>query len=292
MKTEDKVKKLYDLFSPCYLCPLNCGVKRKEGETGSCSAGNRLKISSYTIYKGEEPPLVGNVGAGAIFFSYCNLKCVYCQNYNFSQLFSGREISIGDLVNIMLELQNKGAANINLITATHFFPQIAEALSIAKSKGLTLPIVYNTSGYESVEVLQLLHGFIDIYLADFRYGTNASGERYSKVPNYVEITKAAVKEMYNQVGNLVVNDNGIAKKGLIVRHLLFPGGIEELRVVVDFVVNSLSKDVYFSLMSQYVPVYRAKEYPEINRKITREEFLLATRVVREAGITNGWIQYG
>ena len=290
MKIEDQIAELHHLFSPCYLCPLNCGAKRNKGEIGLCRAGKSIKIASYTLYKGEEPPLVGNSGSGAIFFSYCNLRCVYCQNYNFSQLGRGKEISIEDLANIMLKLQNKGALNINLVTPTHFIPDVASAIFIARKNGLMLPIVYNTSGYESVKIIKLLKGIVDIYLVDFRYGTDVAGKKYSKVPYYTEITKAAIKEMYNQVGNLLM-ERGIAKRGIIIRHLLFPNGINELKNIVNFIVNNLSKDVYFSLMSQYVPVYQAKMYPEINRKITKREFFLASRIVRDAGIRNGWIQY-
>ncbi len=291
MNIKDRIAELYHLFSPCYLCPLNCGVNRDNGEVGLCGAGKNIKIASFSLYKGEEPPLVGNKGSGTIFFSYCNLKCVYCQNYNFSQLGRGKEISIETLADIMLKLQGRGAVNINLVTPAHFIPQIAEAIFVARKSGLVLPIVYNTSGYESVKTIKLLKNIVDIYLTDFRYGTDAFGKKYSGVPYYTEIAKAAVKEMYNQVGNLSMDSKGIAKKGIIIRHLLFPEGIGELKNVVNFITNDLSKDIYFSLMSQYIPVYQAKMYPEINREITKKEFFLASRIVRDAGIRNGWIQY-
>jgi putative pyruvate formate lyase activating enzyme len=287
-----QIKQLYRLLSPCYLCPLNCGAKRIAGETGLCNAPLKMKISSYTLYKGEEPPLSGKYGSGAIFFSYCNLKCVYCQNFNFSQKGSGHFIGIGELSDIMLNLQNMGAANINLITATHYIPQVAAALFLAKNKGLSVPVVFNTSGYESVKTIQLLDGFVDVYLTDFRYGTDAWAQKYSNAPSYVEIVRAALIKMYRQVGNLHIGKDGLATKGLIIRLLLFPNGINELKSILEIITSTIGTDVYISLMSQYVPVYRAKEFPEISRKVTKEEFLEAAHLLRKFGFKNGWVQYG
>jgi putative pyruvate formate lyase activating enzyme len=291
MKNYEKIKRLYKLLSPCYLCPLNCGANRLYGQLGVCSAGTRIKISSAVIYKGEEPPLIGDKGSGAIFFSYCNLKCVYCQNYNFSQKGYGKFVSVEELSDIMLNLQAGGAVNINLITATHFLPQVISAVSLAKKKGLKIPIVYNTSGYESVSVLKLIDGFIDIYLTDFRYGTDLWGSRYSKAPSYSKIAASAVKEMYAQVGNLRVNKNGLAEKGLIVRHLLFPNGLHELEKVLKIIKRTIGTDVYFSLMSQYIPVYNAKNFKEISRKVTKKELIQASYLLRKYGFNNGWVQY-
>ncbi len=288
---KDRIKKLYNLLSPCYLCPLNCGAKRLQGERGVCGAGVKVKISSATIYRGEEPPLVGKNGSGAIFFSFCNLKCVYCQNYNFSQNGSGHFISVREIAETMLNLQKRGVANINLITATHFIPQTVAALLIAKKRGLKIPVVYNTSGYESVEVLKLLSGLIDIYLTDFRYGTNEWAVKYSEAPFYTEITKSALLEMFKQTGNLIIGENGLAKKGVIVRLLIFPNGLNELELSLKFIKETIGTQVYISLMSQYVPVYRAREFPEINRRIKKEELLKASFLLRKYGFKNGWIQY-
>ncbi len=286
-----RLKKLYNLFSPCYLCPLNCGADRLRNKKGICNAGIKVKISSATVYKGEEPPLVGKTGSGAIFFSFCNLKCVYCQNYNFSQNGNGHFVSVKKLSEIMLNLQEKGVSNINLITATHFIPQVASSLILAKKKGLKIPVVYNTSGYESVSVLKLLSGLVDIYLTDFRYGTNEWALKYSAAPFYTEITKAALKEMFRQTGNLELGENGIAKKGTVVRLLIFPEGLAELELSLKFIKETVGTDIYVSLMSQYVPVYKAKNYPPLNRKVTKQELLKASHLLRKCGFKNGWIQY-
>ncbi len=287
----NKVKSLFNLFSPCYLCPLNCGAKRLKGEKGLCNAGVKVKISSATIYKGEEPPLVGNAGSGAIFFSDCNLRCVYCQNYNFSQKGFGRFISVKELSDVMLGLQENGVANINLVTATHYIPQVVSAVLLAKKRGLSLPIVYNTSGYESVAVLKLLSGIIDIYLTDFRYGSNEWAVKYSNAPSYVEIARSALYEMFVQTGKLKIGKSGLAVKGLIVRYLLFPNGLSELESVLKVVKQTVGTNIYFSLMSQYVPAYRAKEFREIGRKVTKEELLKASYLLRKYGFKNGWVQY-
>lgn len=286
-----RLKKLYGLLSPCYLCSLNCGAERLNGERGVCGAGVKMKISSATIYKGEEPPLVGKTGSGAIFFSFCNLKCVYCQNYNFSQKGNGHFVSVSELSEIMLHFQEKGVANINLITATHFIPQVASSLILAKEKGLKIPVVYNTSGYESVSVLKLLSSLVDIYLTDFRYGTNEWAVKYSAAPFYTEIAKSALKEMFRQTGNLKLGESGIAKRGTIVRLLIFPEGLAELELSLKFIKESVGAGVYISLMSQYVPVYKAKNYPPLNRKITKQELLKASYLLRKYGFKNGWIQY-
>ena len=287
-----QIKELYKLLSPCFLCPLNCGAKRLEGKYGICSASYNVKISSYTLYKGEEPPLSGVNGSGAIFFSHCNLKCVYCQNFNFSQYGNGHFVSVRELSNIMIDLQNKGAANINLITATHYLPQVTAAIKIARDKGLIIPIVYNTSGYESVKVLRLLNGFVDVYLTDFRYAFNKNAVKYSSAPFHREIAKEALVEMYRQVGDLKVGKDGIAVKGLIIRLLLFPNGLKELEKILEIILETIGSQVHISLMSQYVPVYLAKKYPEISRKVTKEEFLRAAYLLRKFGFTNGWVQYG
>jgi putative pyruvate formate lyase activating enzyme len=291
MSNAGTIKKLYKLMSPCFLCPLNCGVERLKGETGICNSDATIRISSYTLYRGEEPPLSGEKGSGAIFFSNCNLNCVYCQNYNFSQHGSGKEITLHELSRIMLKLQAMGAANINLITATHFLPQSIAALAISREKGMNLPVLLNTSGYESVEVIKLLEGFIDIYLPDFRYSSDELGEKYSEAPFITEFTVAAIREMLKQVGKVEFDAKGIMKRGVVIRLLLFPDGIEELRNILNIIKREFSNDVFISLMSQYVPVYHAKNFAGINRKLNRLEIMKAIRILREEGFKNGWVQY-
>ena len=291
MSELEKIRELYKLLSPCYLCPLNCGAKRLKGEQGTCNSQVVPRISSYTLYKGEEPPVSGQNGSGAIFFSNCNLRCVYCQNYNFSQLGKGKDVSVLELSEIMMKLQSMNASNINLITATHFLPQSIAALRLARQKGLSLPIVLNTSGYESLEVLRLLEGFIDIYLSDFRYATDEEGIKYSGVPFVSTFTLSAIKEMLRQVGNITFDSKGIMKKGVIIRILVFPNGIENLRKRLRIIKKEFSTDIYISLMSQYVPVYLAKNFPEINRKLTRLEIMESIKILREEGFRNGWVQY-
>lgn len=291
MSELEKIKELYKLLSPCYLCPLNCGAKRLKGEQGTCNSQVVPRISSYTLYRGEEPPVSGQNGSGAIFFSNCNLRCVYCQNYNFSQLGKGKDVSVLELSEIMMKLQSMNSSNINLITATHFLPQSIAALRLARQKGLSLPIVLNTSGYESLEVLRLLEGFIDVYLPDFRYATDEEGIKYSGVPFILTFTLSAIKEMLRQVGNITFDSKGIMKKGVIIRILVFPNGIENLRKILRIIKKEFSTDIYISLMSQYVPVYLAKNFPEINRKLIKSEILESIKVLREEGFKNGWVQY-
>ena len=292
MNELEKIKKLYRLMSPCYLCPLNCGAERLKGQKGVCDSNVVAKVSSYILYRGEEPPVSGQNGSGAIFFSNCNLKCIYCQNYNFSQLGSGNDVSILELSEIMMKLQSMKASNINLITTTHFLPQSIAALHIARQKGLNLPIVWNTSGYESLEILKLLEGFIDVYLPDFRYATDEEGVKYSGASFMTVFTISAIKEMLRQVGEVRFDPKGIMKKGVIIRILVFPNGIENLRKILRIIKSEFSVDVYISLMSQYVPVYLAKNFPEINRKLAKSEVSEAIKLLREEGFKNGWVQYG
>jgi len=292
MNELEKIKKLYRLMSPCYLCPLNCGAERLKGQKGVCDSNVVAKVSSYILYRGEEPPVSGQNGSGAIFFSNCNLKCIYCQNYNFSQFGSGNDVSILELSEIMMKLQSMKASNINLITTTHFLPQSIAALHIARQKGLNLPIVWNTSGYESLEILKLLEGFIDVYLPDFRYATDEEGVKYSGASFMTVFTISAIKEMLRQVGEVRFDPKGIMKKGVIIRILVFPNGIENLRKILRIIKSEFSVDVYISLMSQYVPVYLAKNFPEINRKLTKSEVSEAIKLLREEGFKNGWVQYG
>lgn len=281
---------LYSYLESCVLCPRECRVNRLRGEKGFCGVDAQLWVSSYGPHYGEEPPLSGTSGSGTIFFTFCNLKCVYCQNYSISQLGDGDVISIQDLARIMLYLQGIGCHNINLVTPTHFLPQIVSALVIAVEKGLKIPIVYNTSGYEKVEILKLLDGIIDIYLPDMRYSSEVNSVRYSSAPEYPRFNRIAVKEMFRQVGNLELDKNGIAVKGLIIRHLVMPEDVSGTEEVLRFIAEEISKDTYISLMAQYRPMYKAIDIPIINRRITREEYKRAIEIAKDLGLRNVWTQ--
>lgn len=285
-----RIEKAYKLLSPCGVCPRKCGAKRLEGEKGFCRSGEEVIVSSYNAHFGEEPPLVGNFGSGTIFFTNCNLKCVYCQNYPISQLGNGNKVSLSELAKIMLALQKRKCHNINLVTPTHFVPQILKSLKIAIKMGLRIPIVYNTSGYESVETLELLKGMIDMYLADARYADNKIAEKYSAATNYFEVMKESLKEMYRQVGNLIVDKEGIAYSGLIVRHLVLPEGLSGTKKIMHFIAKKISLHTYISLMTQYFPAYNAKQFPPLSRRINKEEYKEALQAFKEENLENGWFQ--
>lgn len=280
----------YSYLESCRLCPRECGANRLKGEKGICGVDVRLWVSSYGPHYGEEPPLSGDNGSGTIFFTYCNLKCVYCQNYTISQLGDGDIVSEEDLANMMLYLQRLGCHNINLVTPTHFVPQILSALVMAVEKGLSIPIVYNTSGYEKLETLKLLDGIVDIYLPDMRYSSDVYSVKYSSAPRYPDVNRLAVKEMFRQVGNLVLDERGIAKKGLIIRHLVMPEDISGTESVLKFIAEEISKDTYISLMAQYRPEYKAQDFPPLNRRITREEYKRAIEIAKNLGLRNVWTQ--
>ncbi len=288
---QKRIEAAYGLLESCRVCPRECGVNRlKNDKLGFCRSGLNPIISSVSPHHGEEPPLSGTKGSGTVFFTNCNLRCVYCQNYPISQMGNGEERTPGELACQMLWLQEQGCHNLNLVTPTHFVPQILKALGIAMQRGFNLPIVYNTSGYESMETLRLLDGIVDIYLPDMRYSDNAAAMKYSIAPDYPEINRAAIKEMYRQVGNLVLDEQGIAKQGLIIRHLVLPGNIAGTEGVMKFLAEEISKDVSISLMSQYFPAYRAREFNEINRRITTEEYEKAYQIMLKYGLENGWVQ--
>ena len=281
----------YKLLESCRVCPRECGVDRlKDDKLGFCRSGLNPVVSSASPHHGEEPPLSGTKGSGTIFLANCNLRCVYCQNYPISQMGNGVERTPGELACQMLWLQEQGCHNLNLVTPTHVMPQILQALSIAKERGFGLPVVWNSSGYDSVEALRLLDGIVDIYLPDMRYGDDAAAMKYSVAPRYVEFNRAAIKEMYRQVGNLVVDEQGMAKKGLIVRHLVLPGGLSGTGAVMKFLAEEVSKDVYVSLMSQYFPAYKATEFKELSQRIAPKEYEAARRIMERYGMENGWIQ--
>ncbi len=263
----------------CDLCPRDCGVNRVEGEIGFCGVGNQVWVNSYGLHFGEEDPLRGWKGSGTIFFSGCNLSCLYCQNAEISQKVSGSEISVEVLANVMLELENRGAHNINLVSPTHVIAQIIKAIYIAAQRGLKLPIVYNTGGYDSIHTLKMLDGIIDIYMPDMKYSEPEISGRLSGVPDYPSVNQIAVKEMFRQVGNLVMSTQGIAERGLLVRHLVLPGGLAGSKTVLEFIAKEISRNTYLNIMDQYRPAYLAGRHSEINRRITSDEYQV---VVKEA----------
>ncbi|MGB9561261.1 MAG: radical SAM protein [bacterium] len=278
------------ILSCCVLCPRRCGVNRVEGELGHCRTGIKPVVSSYNLHFGEEPPISGENGSGTIFFTYCNLNCIYCQNYPISQLGVGEEVSLNELVGMMLQLQSRGAHNINFVTPSHITIQVIKAVSLARAKGLKIPIVYNTSGYDSLFQLKLLEGTVDIYLADMRYSDNRVAKRYSGVDDYVEVNRKAIKEMHRQVGDLKLDENGIAYKGLLIRHLILPNNLSGSKEIFEFIAKEISRDTYISLMSQYFPAYKAPYDSMINRRITKEEYEKAKEFMFQFGLHNGWLQ--
>lgn len=285
-----RIEKAYKLLSPCEVCPRKCRVNRLEGEKGFCRSGEEAIVSSYNAHFGEEPPLVGCSGSGTIFFTNCNLKCVYCQNYPISQLGNGNKVSLLELAKIMLALQKRKCHNINLVTPTHFVPQILKSLKLAIKMGLRIPIVYNTSSYDSVNTLKLLDGVVDIYLPDARYADNEIAKKYSAAPNYFEIMKKALKEMHRQVGDLVTDKIGIARSGLIVRHLVLPEGLSGTKKIMRFIAREISPHTYISLMAQYFPAYQAGQFSAISRRINKEEYKEALEAFKEENLENGWFQ--
>lgn len=272
IELKERSEKLNDLLKECRLCPNECLADRVDGETGDCHSTDEVIISSYGPHFGEEPPLTGTLGSGTIFFTNCNLACQFCQNYDISQLGRGESVSITDLAQIMISLQNSGCHNINFVSPTHFTPQIVDALIIAIDKGLQLPLVYNCGGYESVETLKLLVGIIDIYMPDIKYSKNETAEKYSHIKNYWDVVRKAVKEMHKQVGNLKTSKLGIAQRGLLVRHLILPNNISGSKEVIDFLAGEISKETYLNLMDQYYPSYKADNYKELNRRISKGEY--------------------
>lgn len=274
----------------CTICPHKCNINRNHGKIGRCKATNKVKIALYSTHEFEEPCISGQNGSGTVFFSNCNLNCIYCQNYEISQLGRGKEITIEELAQIFLIQQEKGVENINLVTPTSYVPQIIEAIKIAKKAGLRLPIVYNTNSYENVETLKQLEGYIDIYLPDLKYAENELGKKYSKIENYFEIATEAIKEMIKQVGKPKLNENGIIEKGVMVRHLVLPNHIENSKKVLKWIKENLPKEIYISIMAQYFPTYKAKEDNNINRKLTKEEWKEVEDYIAEIGIENGYVQ--
>jgi putative pyruvate formate lyase activating enzyme len=280
-------------LSACDICPRQCGVNRLEGELGFCHSGHRPIVASFCAHHGEEPALSGSRGSGTVFFGNCNMRCVYCQNYQISQDYKAQrhnEIETSVLARRFLYLQELGCHNINLVSPSHFVPQIVKAALEAVPLGLKLPLVYNTSSYDSLKTLKELDGIIDIYLADIRYASNEFGRKYSRAKNYVGNARAAIIEMYRQVGDLIVDGDGTARRGLIVRHLILPNHIAGSRESLRWLVSGVSPRVAVSLMSQYFPAHRARRFPLLARTISAEEYDEVAKLVDELGIENGWLQ--
>jgi len=280
----ERVRAAYDRLGECDLCAHHCGVDRRAGEFGICRTGERARVSSYGPHLGEEDPLRGWRGSGTIFFTRCNLHCQYCQNHDISQTDTGKEVEPEDLAAIMLELQAHGCHNINFVSPSHVVAQILAALLIAAQSGLEIPLVYNTGGYDDLETLRLLDGVIDIYMPDMKYANPSRGKKYSKIRDYPRINQVAVREMHRQVGDLVLDDRGIAQRGLLVRHLVLPNNIAGTDRIVNFLATEISPNTYLNLMDQYRPAYRAHLYPELNRRLTRQEYQEAVKLALAAGL--------
>ena len=282
--------RLEKYYSPCRLCPRQCRAERDKNQPGVCGALKDVKIASYNIHTGEEPPVSGTCGSGTVFFSGCTLKCVFCQNYPISHLFNGKFYSIEELATIFLELQGRGAHNINLVTATPYLYHFAQALSLARKEGLSIPIVYNTSGYERLEIIKSLSHLIDVYMPDLKYVDDDIARKYTGVSNYFEYAYPAVVEMFNQVGELQCDDHGIARKGVILRHLILPGNMENSKKVLRTIAESPFKASHLSLMSQYFPAYQASQHGEINRRLFLEEYREVKEYALGLGFSRGWFQ--
>ena len=290
-QSQKRGKELWNIMESCKLCPRKCGVNRLDGEEGFCHASSQLEISSYNPHFGEEEPLVGRGGSGTIFLTNCGLRCVFCINWEISHGGIGSPHTLEDMAQMMLYLQRLGCHNINVVTPTHYSPHIILALDIAAGKGLRLPLVYNTCGWEQLEIVKKLDGIVDIYLPDFKYWDGKMATKYSAdSATYPEITKAALLEMHRQVGVAKPAADGIMHRGLMIRHLVMPNGVSGTKNVIKWIAENLAKDTYLNIMSQYRPMYKASEYPEISRKITRREYNDAGRWAKEAGLTNLEIQ--
>ena len=279
-----------ELFNKCELCPRKCGVNRNNNELGYCKSNNKLKIANYSLHMWEEPCISGSAGSGTIFFSYCNLGCIFCQNYEISRLHMGKYITVNELVDIFFKLKDMGALNINLVTPTHYVAQIIEAIKIAKSNGLKLPIIYNSSGYEKVETIKLLKGYIDVYLPDMKYFDTKYSSKYSKAKDYFKYAKEAIDEMVNQVGEVKFDENGIVQSGVIIRHLMLPGLLFDSKKIIDYIYNTYGDKVYISIMNQYTPLDNVKKYPEINKPLNQKHYEALIGYALNLGVKNGFIQ--
>ncbi|RJQ26144.1 MAG: radical SAM protein [Peptococcaceae bacterium] len=272
-------------LADCAVCAQRCLVNRLEGETGICRSGRHAVVSSYGPHFGEEAPLVGTKGSGTIFFTHCNLSCRFCQNCDISQHGEGDEVSAEELAGVMLNLQKRGCHNVNLVSPSHFAPQFLEALAAAAEKGLSIPVVYNTGGYDSLDTLDLLDGVIDVYMPDIKFGDDEAGRKYAGAAGYFTVAREAVQKMHGQVGDLVLDERGVAARGLLVRHLVLPGDLARTEKVMEFLAEEVSRNTFINVMDQYHPAYRALNYPELSRRITREEYREALKAAERAGLT-------
>lgn len=278
-----RVERLNELLEPCRICPRECGALRISGERGECGAGKEIEISSFGPHHGEEGPLVGRGGSGTIFFAFCSLHCVFCQNFEISRGLVRNSVTASGLAEIMLGLQERGCENINLVTPTHYLPQIVEAVAVAAGRGLQLPLVYNCGGYERIESLRLLERIIDIYMPDFKYDDEKTARKYSGVSGYPRIAQEALREMHRQVGDLSLDEDGAALKGLLIRHLVMPGDLAGTAGLMEFIARQISPRSWINIMEQYRPAYLTDRYPEIDRRITRQEYLEALAAARASG---------
>ena len=279
-----------DMLDNCNLCIRNCNINRNKNIIGVCKTDNIIKIARADLHFWEEPCISGAKGSGTVFFSNCNLNCIYCQNYEISQLGKGKEITIEHLAQIFIKQQEKNVNNINLVTPTMYVPQIIEAIKIARKKGLNIPIIYNSNGYENVETIKKLNGYIDIYLPDLKYYSNEIAKKYSKIDNYFETAISAIKEMQKQVGNPILNEEGIIQKGVIIRHLILPHHLLNTKNILKYVKENFDENTYISIMAQYFPTYKAKEDKLINRKLTKKEYKEIENYLYLLNLKNGYIQ--
>ncbi len=279
-----RIDAAHERLRNCDLCPRRCGVNRLAGELGFCQTADRAWVASFSPHFGEEAPLVGHSGSGTIFFTHCNLGCVFCQNYDISHQSAGTPVSARQLAEMMLDLQRQGCHNINFVSPSHVVVQILEALAIATDGGLNLPLVYNSGGYDTLQTLDLLNGIIDIYMPDFKFWEPDSGRDYCGIPDYPETARQALVAMHRQVGDLTTDARGVAQRGLIVRHLVMPDGIEETRAILKFIASSLSPDTYVNLMPQYRPCGEAHRFPSLQRRLTVTEFEAAVLAAMQAGL--------
>jgi putative pyruvate formate lyase activating enzyme len=285
---ERRVKALGEILTRCHLCPRACKVNRLKGEKGYCRAGGEVMISSAFPHFGEEPPLVGTHGSGTIFLTHCNLRCVFCQNYDISHLGEGKPITTSELAQYMIGLQRGGCHNINFVTPTHYVPQIVAALPEAIELGLAIPLVYNCGGYESLEVIKLLNGIIDIYMPDTKFSREKAAASYCNAPDYPQVLQEVLLEMHRQVGDLMLDEHGIAYRGLLIRHLVMPNRVAGTAEIIAFIARHVSVNAYVNIMDQYRPLYRAGEYPEIDRPISAREYREAQEIAQGEGLRRGF----
>jgi putative pyruvate formate lyase activating enzyme len=290
---QKRAETLAAMYKRCTLCPRDCKVDRTQGKLGGCFSGAAPTVASHGPHHGEEPPISARRGSGTIFFANCNLRCVYCQNHQISQMrhaAAGREVSIPRLAEIMLELQGDGCHNINFVSPTHFTPSIVQAVLLAAEQGLRLPLVYNTNGFDSLEVLRLLDGIVDIYMPDLKYADARTGVRLSKIHNYPRAARAAIAEMFRQVGELKLDGERAARRGVLIRHLVLPGGLAGSLETLRWVHDALSPRASLSVMAQYYPSNKAAEHPPLNRRVALAEYLPVTDLLDELGMNRGWVQ--